>query len=471
MRALIVLLFFLLAHTASASVLINEVAWMGTVDSSTNEWIELSNEGSSTDLSGWVLRIEGKKDISLTGSIGAGGYYLIERTDDDTVPSIPADLVTSFGTGLSNDGAVLILLNAAGAEMDRMNGSDAWKISGEVVGNNTTKETASRTGSGWATRSVTPRAQNSGTSTNTEQVTPESNTQPTSSVSVIPSLVSFPVEPQIFADAGPSSRVVLVGAPTTFSGIVWGIKKEPIENARMVWGFGDGGLTEGKIVVHTFYYPGDYTVVLDVASGYYAASDRAYITAITPNFNIRTGGDIARSFIAIENQTSNELDLSGWQVLVSGKTFILPKNTFLGSRKTLVLPSEITGLVSPEGSTPELLFPNGFPVKSDVAKSTPSPVTSPQKYYPPAEAQVLRVARAEPSRQQSASVAMAASEPNEITLSKDSEKTDMSLWYAGVALLGALALLAFRATKKNNKESEDEDQDLTADDFDITEEE
>ena len=468
MKWFAVFIFVVSAPTAFASVVINEIAWMGTVDSSTNEWIELANSGGAVDLTGWILRIEGKKDIALSGSISAGEYYLIERTDDSTVPNIPADLATSFGTGLSNDGALLILLDSSGAEVDRINGSDAWKIGGEIVGNNTTKEPASRTGSGWATRPATPRAENSGAS-HTEYVAPVSNTEPASGT---PStLASFPVEPQIFADAGPSSRVVLVGAPTTFSGIVWGIKKEPIENARMVWGFGDGGITEGKTVIHTFYYPGDYTIVLDASSGYYTASDRVYITAITPNFNIRTGGDSTRSFIAIENKTSNELDLSGWQVSANGKTFILPKNTILGARKTLVLPSEITKLVSPEGITPELFFPNGFPVKPDTINQASFPVEKIQKYSTPADAQVLHTTPLASNTQHVASVATAVSGSNEITLDQNSKKESKTLWYGGVALLGVLALLAIRATKKEDTVNEEEDQDLTADDFEITEEE
>ena len=49
------------AFFAGAQVVINEIAWMGTNDSASNEWAELANTGSSIDLTGWILRIEGKK--------------------------------------------------------------------------------------------------------------------------------------------------------------------------------------------------------------------------------------------------------------------------------------------------------------------------------------------------------------------------------------------------------------------------
>src|SRR6185436_19470381 len=61
-------------------VVINELAWMGTTSNTANEWIELYNTtGSSISLSGWTLRsTDGTPNISLTGSIGAYSYYLLE---------------------------------------------------------------------------------------------------------------------------------------------------------------------------------------------------------------------------------------------------------------------------------------------------------------------------------------------------------------------------------------------------------
>ena len=83
------------------AVVINEVAWRGTSNDNPNdEWIELfNNTGDAIDLTGWVLRSEKPVElyIELTGSISPGGYYLIERADDDTVFDIAADLISPFG--------------------------------------------------------------------------------------------------------------------------------------------------------------------------------------------------------------------------------------------------------------------------------------------------------------------------------------------------------------------------------------
>ena len=74
------------ARTAPLTVVINEVAWAGTQSSSNDEWIELYNPSSQAVLlDGWTLKAaDGSPNISLSGTIPAGGYFLLERTDEDT---------------------------------------------------------------------------------------------------------------------------------------------------------------------------------------------------------------------------------------------------------------------------------------------------------------------------------------------------------------------------------------------------
>ena len=69
-------------------VVINEIAWMGTLSSFNDEWIELfNNTGTPIDLTGWTLNsLDGTPSITIpSGSIDAGGYFLLERTDDTSV--------------------------------------------------------------------------------------------------------------------------------------------------------------------------------------------------------------------------------------------------------------------------------------------------------------------------------------------------------------------------------------------------
>lgn len=478
MRVLVAIFAFCVPLYLHAAVLVSEIAWMGTAGFPANEWVELVNDGDAIDLTNWILRIEGKKDIALMGSISGNGYYLIERTDDETVPGVAADLVSPFG-GFVDAGATLILLDSAGKERDRVNGSDGWKIGGgETKGNKTTKETAQRSGTLWLTATPTPRAANvvgggvyhgepaSSDTTSASKQGASNAGQVTASENVS----HFPVEPQIFADAGMSVRAGVVGAPITFSGRVLGLKKEPIENARMVWTFGDGGTHEGRTVDHVYYYPGEYTVVLDAASGYYSASDRVQVVVVQPNLALRSGGNVNRSFIAIENRGDKEVDLSGWLVGTKEARFMFPKGTVIGANKTIMVPSEVTTLETPEGTVAELRYPNNMSVALapnapvvHVAKSNDVPHVMATTARNSSSPTILGTVRSNTS--QLAAVDTAVNAQEDFLLPQQNKQGTPWVWYAGAALLAAIGLAAVWYVRDRKKPGE-----LSAGDFAIQDE-
>jgi cysteine-rich repeat protein len=119
-------------------VLINEIAWMGNSTSSADEWIELRNTtGSDINLNGWTLvAADGTPLVTLSGVIPANGYYLLERTDDNSAPFVAAD---QFYTGaLGDSGEVLTLKTLADVVIDTA-GALPWP-----AGDNTTKQTMER---------------------------------------------------------------------------------------------------------------------------------------------------------------------------------------------------------------------------------------------------------------------------------------------------------------------------------------
>jgi hypothetical protein len=114
---------------APLSVLISEVAWGGTAVSPAHQWIELFNPGSqAVDLGGWQLVADGNDpNILLAGSIPAGGFYLLERTDDGTISDTPADLVFFSVQGLLETGNVLRLVAPGSVLIDTANlAGGAW---------------------------------------------------------------------------------------------------------------------------------------------------------------------------------------------------------------------------------------------------------------------------------------------------------------------------------------------------------
>ena len=121
--SLLLLLSALAAPASAETVLINEIAWMGTVSSFSDEWIELHNPGiHAVFLDGWTLTADdGSPEIALSGVLGAGDYYLLERGDDEAVSDVAADLI--YSGVLHNDGEALELRDADGLLIDRI---DRW---------------------------------------------------------------------------------------------------------------------------------------------------------------------------------------------------------------------------------------------------------------------------------------------------------------------------------------------------------
>ena len=230
---------------------------------------------------------------------------------------------------------------------------------GEVKGNKSTKETAGRSGSVWITAAPTPRAINvvspTAIDSTSEQETSTTNTSNTNSNNVSS---GFPVEPQIYANAG-SDKTVQAGADVLFEGQALGIEKKPLPNARFIWSFGDGGTKEGQNVLHHYSYPGEYIVVLDIASGKFSASDRARVRVIPASISISAVGVGTNPFIELSNTSQTELDISWWRLSAGEHYFTIPKNTFIPPESPIRFVASVTGLPSTSGSDVALLYPNG----------------------------------------------------------------------------------------------------------------
>jgi len=115
----------------SLEVVINEIAWAGTHNEySTDEWIELfNNTTSSIDLSEWQIKINGE-DIKISNYINTiikpQDYYLLERSDDNTIKEIQADAIFLSTSGLKNSGAILELFDNTGKKIDEVDCLDGW---------------------------------------------------------------------------------------------------------------------------------------------------------------------------------------------------------------------------------------------------------------------------------------------------------------------------------------------------------
>lgn len=341
---------------ALANVVINEVAWMGTTNSATDEWVEIFNDGSeSILLDGWVLSTaDTMMNITLSGSVAGGGYYLIERTDDTTVPDVAADLVTPFGSGLSNNGEILLLKNSSGAEVNRVDATDGWP-----AGDNVTKETMQKSGSGWITAASTPKAANvsAGTAKSSEDTadsgSSSSSSGPTSAYVAPEDL------PHIKTDAGKDTRAV-VGEEAQFRGVAWGLDNEPLENARYLWNFGDGATGEGQNVGHAYMFPGTYIVRLTISSGRYTAFDDFTVAVGENGFQVSEAKPGVDGWIEFYNAGSEPIHVGNWIIETSSKRFVFLLGTGVSPRSFVVLSAATTKLnLNAANDHIYLYYPNG----------------------------------------------------------------------------------------------------------------
>lgn len=136
---IILLLTPVITQADGPTIVINEIAWMGNENSSNDEWIELyNNTDEEIDLTGWKLTAQdGSPDIELTGTIAPEGFFILERTDDDSAPDVVANQI--YSGSLGNSGEYLKLINTAEELIDKIDASEAWP-----GGDNTTKQTLER---------------------------------------------------------------------------------------------------------------------------------------------------------------------------------------------------------------------------------------------------------------------------------------------------------------------------------------
>lgn len=143
----VIILFILLFSfniVFAKDILINEIAWMGTENSSNDEWIELCNiSNEDISLENYKLFI-GEKEIKLKGIVKANSFYVLERTDESTLPNIKADLI--YTGSIKNTGEKIILKDNKNDKIDEADFTNGW-----TAGDNKTKQTAERIDDLWQT--------------------------------------------------------------------------------------------------------------------------------------------------------------------------------------------------------------------------------------------------------------------------------------------------------------------------------
>ena len=387
-----------------ASLQITEIMYSfhgsDTTNGKSREWIEIYNPDSdSVDITKIKLREadtnHGISTSSGTKILNSLEYAVIADTPVNFMVDNPNYLGilfdSSWPTGLSNTGESLELRDASSTTLDLVtydssigaNGdgnslqkiNNVWRASAPTPGlenifaeNNSTSTTCSSfTYSAWGacsnntqTRTVststpdgctvgTPAPEltqsctmgnSTSTTTGTQTTRVITRTVYVSTHSSEEDLSDYQEKPVFETSAG-RQRIAYVGAQVEFSAS-YKMPKDLESNLRIFeWSFGDGLKDSGEKVAHTYKYPGEYSVVLNGASGNENSVSRTTVKVLSPNIHlaILPAGDIE-----ITNNGNTEINLGLWKLRdISGTSdFVFPKDTIVGADKKITLSKDDT---------------------------------------------------------------------------------------------------------------------------------
>lgn len=331
----------------SAQISITEIMYDLEGGDAGREWIEIYNSGGSAiDLAEWKL-FENGTNHSLSvvqGSevLSSGSYAVIA----DNAETFRGDwgsysgLLLDSSFSLSNTGEFISVRDAEGSDVDSVTYSSDWGATGDGSSLNLK-------GSSWAPATPTPGAASAGTIVE-EEFKADDETKDSESVmrsgssSGSSSGTYSSVRRYLTSLEAGSDRVMFVGAGEYFEAQAHDQFGGTLAAITYQWNFGNGTVAEGKRILHQYDYPGMYVVAVTA----HAAQDRH----TTERFTVEvkplelTISSVTYQYIAIENKTNRDIDLSMWALRAGPERFDFPEGTVILAGSTLTFPNEVTGL-------------------------------------------------------------------------------------------------------------------------------
>ncbi len=221
----------------------------------------------------------------------------------------------------------------------------------------TVKATGRVSGDIWDANQVITISDSAATATTTEEIaaaSPSSANQGSSSSGSASahysaaSLSSLKILPGFEVSAG-RDRLGTVGSPLEFKAET---NIEYTNNSIFVWNFGDGSEGGGEVTSHTYLYPGDYVLVLNVFGPRGKAVSRANIRIADPGLAIT---QISKERVEIANHSRTEASLFGRALVTGDKIFAFPRDTIMKAGQKISFGANVTGLDTSSQSSVSLV--------------------------------------------------------------------------------------------------------------------
>ncbi|GEM_PF-2470560 len=134
------------------------------------------------------------------------------------------------------------------------------------------------------------------------------------------------------------ARLGMVGTPIEFRPEM---KYSYNGNMTFKWSFGDGAIGYGQVLSHSYAYPGEYVVILNVSSAGGQAVSRVNVKVVSADISISLASS---ERVEVSNNSKNEVNLFGRALSSQGKLFVFPEDTIIKAGQKISFASSITGL-------------------------------------------------------------------------------------------------------------------------------
>lgn len=430
-----------------AGISVNEIMYDLPGSDDGREWAEIKNNGAAAvDLKDFrFFNKEGGHLIKTYGSastvIEPGALVVFSDVPDKFLADWP-----NFAGILLDSSFSLVQSDTVGIKDESGNIIDSVSYD-KSMGAAGDGNSLSRSGNTFTASSPTPGEANGGAAgaAPPQNGNASASTTTTSSQSAEAQTTTvWKAEPQIYAEAGPD-RTAMTGVEVEFRGGAFGVKKEPLLNARHLWNFGDGAAKEGKLVLHGYKFPGRYIATLDVSSGEYSQGDSAVVTVTTPTLAIGEHKEGQDGFVEIKNGGERDVDISGIIIREAGGQFIFPRGTILAGKGSTKFADSITGLSSHQSLG--LFYANGTEILNTAPRVPLSQTLNKQATASPTPAAEKTNTVNSFSEIAPAAVGQALAEEN----SSDNSSSGGNIWLfilAALVVAGAAAAAVFIQKKE-----------------------
>ena len=385
LKGVIVIYIFIFPIISFAQIQITEIMYDLDGTDGGREWVEIQNIGTidinPTEYKLLENQVNHKVSFldEYTGDniIKPNSYAVIADNPDKFITDYPnyAGLLLDSAFSLNNTGENLSILDSENNILYSVNYSPEWGAKG-------TGNTLQLNGADWivgeptpgednATKSIDESESDATEDTNSSNDDSKSNNKDsTSTHSGTNDLTNHENKVNFKIGAG-RHRYGFINTPINFNP---SHNLDKSENIKYKWSFGDAEYSTGDHPEHSYYFAGDYNVVLSATNNEEEVTSRTKVTIREPNIKASLTTSGKHVDILLINESDFEVNLGGFLLILVlnsdvETSFRIPRDTILDKKSQIKIAAEITDFILKKDTNLENLeilfrYPNGRLINS-----------------------------------------------------------------------------------------------------------